>query len=157
MEHGGQNAELCNDNHSRCAVMRARPMWRPVHYRMHSSCLDSLRHEIFHQTKAQVKGLSQGELAPLSLCTHTHLLTHTHTDHRKILLGYVGSVKEKWIIDLLCGGATGECLAWTKKHNNKKWALMPHAVFSRQKISPVREFFSYILLFVNCSLEISEY
>lgn len=27
--------------------------------------VDSLRHEIFHQTKAQVKGLAQGELATL--------------------------------------------------------------------------------------------
>ena len=43
----------------------------------------SLRHEIFHQTKAQVKGLSQGERAPL----------YTQTDHRKILLGCVGPVK----------------------------------------------------------------
>lgn len=36
--------------------MRASPMWRPGHYRMRSSCLDSLRHEIFHQTKAEVRG-----------------------------------------------------------------------------------------------------
>lgn len=56
--------------------MRARPMWRPVHYRMHSSCLDSLRHEIFHQTKAQVKGLSQGR----ARCVHTYIrTTDTHT------------------------------------------------------------------------------
>lgn len=47
--------------------------------------VDSLRHEIFHQTKAQVKGLSQGERTPL----------YTHTDQRKILLGYVGPVKAK--------------------------------------------------------------
>ena len=32
--------------------------------------VDSLRHEIFHQTKSQVKGLSQGERAPL-LHIHT--------------------------------------------------------------------------------------
>lgn len=53
---GGQNAELRKNNQSRCAAMRASPMWRPGHYRMHSSCLDSLRHEIFHQTKAEVRG-----------------------------------------------------------------------------------------------------
>lgn len=33
--------------------------------------VDSLRHEIFHQTKAQVKGLSQGERAPLYTHTQT--------------------------------------------------------------------------------------
>lgn len=47
--------------------------------------VDSLRHEIFHQTKARVKGLSQGKSTP-------HL---THTHQRKILLGFVGPLKAK--------------------------------------------------------------
>lgn len=39
----------------------------------------------------------------------------THTDQRKILLGYIGPVKAKWTIDLGYNGATGECLAWNSK------------------------------------------
>lgn len=97
--------------------------------------VDSLRHEIFHQTKAQVKGLSQGERAPL----------YTHTDQRKILLGYVGPVKAKWIIDLGCGVATGEGLACTSKQGYKKRALIPTRGFLKAKMSPVGECSSYLI------------
>lgn len=62
---GGQSAELRKNNQSRCAAMRASPMWRPGHYRMRSSCLDSLRHEIFHQTKAEVRGSRRERSEPL--------------------------------------------------------------------------------------------
>lgn len=41
-------------------------------------------------------------------------LSFTRPHQRKILLGHVGPVKAKWIIDLGCGGATG---VWTSKQS----------------------------------------
>lgn len=66
--------------------------------------VDSLRHEIFHQTKAHVKGLSQGECTRLP----SFSLLLVHTDRTKTLLVCVGPVKAKWIKDRVCCGATSQ-------------------------------------------------
>lgn len=66
----------------------------------------------------------------------------THTHQRKILLGYVGPVKAKWIIGLGCGGATGECLVCTSKQGYK--TLIRSWGFLKDKISPAGELFNYM-------------
>lgn len=108
-EHGGQNVKLCNNSQSSWTVMQARPKWRPVHYRMLRSCLRDMwilwgmRFSI--KQKLKHRGSSRESTFP----------SDTHTDQRKILLGYIGPVKAKWIIDLGYSVATGECLAWNSK------------------------------------------
>lgn len=66
--------------------------------------------------KLKWRGSRRGELA---VCTHTYAQqTHTHRDHRKILMGCLGRLKEKWTTLQVCGGTTGECQAWTKEKKN---------------------------------------
>lgn len=116
--------------------MRARPMWRPVHYRMHSSCLDSLRHEIFHQTKAQVKGA----LAGRARCVHTYICTHNRHTHTQRPQKNTHGVpcrprEEKWTRLQVCGGTAGEWQARAKERKERRKKQEPQCFKAKYPIN----------------------